>query len=138
VHRLPHSYAAAVDRRDRGALSGLFLPDAELSVVRGRGEPRRYRGREEIGGVLDELAGLERTLHAVLAQEAVFEDDGARGEVAMCAHHLRRGEGRDGEDLVIYGRYLDSYGVGEDGRWRFAARRLEVGWTERRPVRLPT
>jgi len=118
--------------------------------VRGSREPSRYRGHEAIGEMLAELAPFERTLHAVLAQEVRFEDEGgeargeeneaaeARGEVAMCAHHVRRlGEGRDGEDFVIFGRYFDRFAPGEDGRWRFAARRLEVGWTELRPVRLP-
>ncbi len=109
-------------------------------MVRGGGEPSRYRGREEIGGVLEELVGFERTLHEVLAQAVAFEEGeaAARGEVAMCAHHVRRlGAGREGEDLVMYGRYSDRYTPGEDGRWRFAVRRLEVGWTELRPVRLP-
>ena len=79
----------------------------------------------------------------MLAQEVRIEGGEAHGEVAMCAHHVRRldaegdGERREGEDFVIHGRYFDRYAPGEDGRWRFAARRLEVGWTELRPVRLP-
>lgn len=115
-------------------------------MVRGPGRPSSYRGREEIGGVLDQLAGFERTLHAVLAQEVRFEGEEAGGEVAMCAHHVRRlggegragdGERREGEDLVMYGRYFDRYARDADGSWCFAARRLEVGWTELRPVRMP-
>ena len=120
------------------ALLELFLPDAELTVVRGGGPPSRYRGHPELARVPGLLDPFEATLHAVLAHDVRFVAGGARGDVAMAAHHLRRERGAgEAVDLVLHGRYRDEYARGADGRWRFAGRRLEIAWSEERRVRWP-
>lgn len=135
------AYAAAVDRRDLEALRALFLPDATLAVRRGGGEPEVHRGHAGLAAVIEMLGRFEATLHEVSG--LVVEWDGAeaeakeaRGESVCVAHHVTRGEGREGTDLILHGRYADRFALDAEGRWRFAARELCVLWTEKRPVRL--
>ena len=132
------AYAAAVDARDLEALRRLFLTDATLTVRRGGAEPEAFRGREGLAGVIEALAPFELTLHEVssLVFEVAPGGEEATGECACVAHHVRRGEGREADDLVLHGRYADRFQRGEDGAWRFAARELRVLWTEKRPVRM--
>jgi ketosteroid isomerase-like protein len=136
------AYAAAVDRRDLEALRALFLPDATLTVRRGEAEPEVHRGHAGLAAVVEMLGQFEATLHEVSglvvewdASEGVADE--ARGESVCVAHHITRGEGREGIDLILHGRYTDRFARDERGTWRFAARELRVLWTEKRPVRLP-
>jgi len=136
LRRLPLAYAAAVDRRDVDGLLELFLPDARLTVVRGREEPEEYRGHDEIPSLIDRLAECEATLHEVVNHQLTLDGSEATGEVSCVAHHVTRHPGADARDLVMYLRYCDSYRRDRE-RWRFACRRLIVDWTELRRVRLP-
>jgi ketosteroid isomerase-like protein len=138
LSHLVATYAAAVDARDLDSLRALFLPDATLTVRREGGEPEVFRGPEGLAGVIEALAPFERTLHEVsgLVFEVAPGGDEASGECVVVAHHVRRGEGREADDLILHGRYADRFRCGEDGAWRFAARELRVLWTEKRPVRL--
>lgn len=136
LRRLPLAYAAAVDRRDVGGLLELFLPDARLTVVRGREATEEYRGHEEIPSLIDRLAECEATLHEVVNHQLALDGSEATGEVSCVAHHVTRHPGADARDLVMYLRYCDSYRRDRE-RWRFACRRLIVDWTELRRVRLP-
>ncbi|MBS1895643.1 MAG: nuclear transport factor 2 family protein [Actinobacteria bacterium] len=131
------AYAAAVDARDLDALRGLFLADATLTVRRGKAEPQVFRGRAELSGVIEALAPFELTLHEVSSAEFAVDPEGAEvsGRSVCVAHHIRRGEGREGSDLVLHGRYSDRFRRDADGAWRFAARELRVLWTEKRAVR---
>jgi ketosteroid isomerase-like protein len=139
---LVSAYAAAVDRRDLEALRALFLPAATLTVRRGGGEPEVHRGHEGLAAVIEMLGQFEATLHEASGLIVEWDDSGgeieeARGDSVCVAHHITRGEGREGSDLILRGRYADRFARGEDGAWRFAARELRVLWTEKRPVRLP-
>jgi ketosteroid isomerase-like protein len=142
LSRLVGAYAAAVDARDLEALRGLFLPDATMTVRRGMGESEVHRGHEGLAGVIEALAPFELTLHEVsglVFEVAPVGEDGvaeATGEAVCVAHHVRRGNGREADDLVLHGRYSDRFRRCDDGAWRFAARELRVLWTEKRPVRL--
>jgi ketosteroid isomerase-like protein len=132
------AYAAAVDRRDLDALRDLFLPDATLTVRRCGAEPEIHRGHEGLAAVIEMLRGFEATLHEV--SSLVVEQDAdaeARGECVCVAHHITRLDARDATDLTLHGRYLDRFARDPSGAWRFAARELQVLWTEKRPVRLP-
>ncbi|HYJ23341.1 MAG TPA: nuclear transport factor 2 family protein [Solirubrobacterales bacterium] len=136
LRRLPQDYAAAVDRRDVTGLLDLFLPDARLTVVRGREGAEEYRGHEELPSLIDRLAECEATLHEVVNHQLELDGSEATGEVSCIAHHVTRHPGFDARDLVMYLRYCDSYRRDQE-RWRFACRRLVVDWTELRRVRLP-
>jgi ketosteroid isomerase-like protein len=135
---LPGAYAAAVDGRDLEALRGLFLPDATLAVRRGDRAPEVHEGHAGLADAIAMLGAFEATLHEV--SSVIFEIDedgfGASGTSVCVAHHVRRREGREAEDLVLHGRYTDRFAREESGRWRFASRELRVLWTEKRPVRL--
>jgi ketosteroid isomerase-like protein len=139
---LVSAYAAAVDAHDLEALRRLFLPDATLTVRRGGGEPEIHHGHEGLVAVIEMLRQFEATLHEVSGLVVEWDDNGgeiveARGDSVCVAHHVTRGEGREGSDLILHGRYTDHFARDDDGAWRFAARELRVLWTEKRPVRLP-
>jgi ketosteroid isomerase-like protein len=136
LRRLPQAYASAVDRRDVAGLLDLFAPDARLTVVRGREASEEYRGHEEIPALFDPLSECDTTMHEVVNHHLEVDGEAATGEVSCVAHHVTRRPGADANDLVMYLRYCDAY-THEGGRWRFASRRLVVGWTELRRVRLP-
>ncbi|HEY2478632.1 MAG TPA: nuclear transport factor 2 family protein [Solirubrobacterales bacterium] len=154
LSRLVAAYASAVDRRDLAALRNLFLPDATLTVRRGDAQPEVRRGHEGLAGVIEMLGQFEATLHEVSGLLLEWDDrgeDGADGEqpvggdvsgaeargVSVCvAHHITCGEGGEGSDVILNGRYSDVYRRDESGAFRFAARELRVLWTEKRPVRL--
>lgn len=99
---------------------------------RGEGEPQTFRGHPGLAGVIEALAPFELTLHEVSGLIVQIDPDGdeATGESVCVAHHVR-----NGEDLVLRGRYRDSYRR-DGGEWKFAARELRVLWTEKHPVRL--
>jgi ketosteroid isomerase-like protein len=137
LSRLVGAYAAAVDARDLEALRRLFLPDATVTVRRGEAEPDVYRGHQGLAGVIEALARFDATLHEVssLVFEVEASGEGATGGCVCVAHHVRRGEDREADELVLHGRYADRFQRGEDGTWKFAARELRVLWTEKRSVR---
>lgn len=128
---LAHRYAWAVDRRDAAAFVPLFTADG---AVRGHGEnPIDYTGPERLGAMMADLGMFERTMHNVFNQ--LFERS-AVGEVTgvtyCIASHLLPGDTPVLVDMAIW--YHDRY-VETAGAWKFAERRLEILWTENRPVR---
>ena len=82
LRNLPQAYAAAIDRRDVGGLLDLFLPDARLTVVRGRERTEEYCGHEEIPSLFDAFAECEATLHEVVNHDLALDGTEATGEVS--------------------------------------------------------
>ncbi len=132
LRALAHAYALAVDGRDAAALCELFLPDGTLTVLRGGVAIERYEGHANLPSLFAALAPYAQTLHGISAHRVTPASDTASGEVTGVAHHVDR----NGVDIVLFGRYADDYARDETGRWRFAARRLTVLWSDRRVVSL--
>jgi hypothetical protein len=108
-----------------------------LTVRRGGGEPEVHRGHLGLAGVIDLLGQFAATLHEASVPVVEWEGgDEARGDSICVAHHVTRGEGQEGRNLILHGRYSDRFARDESGTWRFSARELRVLWTEKRPVRL--
>jgi hypothetical protein len=120
-------YADAVDRRDFALLDAVFLPDGVLDTGRGVRD-----GLIEILAAMEGLRRYEATAHVLGQQLADAAGDGARGVTYCTAHHLAD---RDGSrtDTVMHIRYHDDFVRTPDG-WRIRHRRLELQWTDRRPV----
>lgn len=144
LRRLVEAYALAADRCDADWFSGLWLPDATLSVFDGETtETGAYEGAEAMRGVTKALGRYLRTVHLVSTHRAVIDADGrsATGETYCIAHHLRAPAGaiQRGEliceDQVMTIRYDDRYGRDTSGRWRFAARQCHKLWTRIETVR---
>jgi hypothetical protein len=96
-----------------------------------------HLGHEGLAAVIEAVAATEMTLHessSLLIEVESGEE--ASSECACVAHHLRRDEGREATDFILYGRYLDRFRRDEDAAWRFAARELRVLWSEKRSVRV--
>jgi hypothetical protein len=135
---LVSAYARAIDGRDREALGRLFVADGTVTVRRGSADPEVHRGAEGLDAVLAAVSTFDHTLHEVsgFLLAAGEGDDEASGESACVAHHVRRTDGRDADDLVLHGRYHDTFARDTAG-WHFTRRELQVLWTEKHQVRLP-
>ena len=113
---LQRRYGDVVSRRAWDELAGLLAPDCELHLALRDGD-RVLRGADEmIGFVSTAVSAFDVFLFSVL-NAVVGPDPTGR----MWIHELRW-DG-DGERTDAYGLYEDEFVRGDDGRWRFAARR---------------
>lgn len=122
LHELVTAYCRAVDRADYATLRGLYHPDAIDS-----------HGSFSAGGVEEFIAQLRAaepyvrvSQHNITTTNFVVEGDTARGEIYCLVFHTFAGPEHD-SDVVIGGRYLDSY-ARHDGRWKFAQRTIVADW----------
>ena len=128
--KLPHVYARALDRCQTEIFSDLFTKDA---VFERTGKSLRFYA--EICQIPSILAvKYHSTFHAVFNQVFDIKDQSATGEVYCIAHHLFKGlEGHD-QSLNLLIRYSDRYEFGNDGRWRFKARKVVVDGQQIVPI----
>jgi hypothetical protein len=134
-------YARAADRVDGAAAAALFTEDGALRIFeRGTAEPVRERlGREAIATAFAGLSRYDVTLHVVANHLVDLDGDAATGETYCLAHHVRtigEGEAAHLSDHLMAIRYLDDFVRTEEG-WRIAQRRLQLEFTEERPVSGP-
>lgn len=124
---LASRYAHAVDSRDFERLRDVFTAAAVLDTGRGI--------RNGVDEVLTAMEGLRRyhaTTHVLGQQLVEPTGDGARGITYCTAHHLTV-DGDRRTDKVMHIHYHDEFVRTDDG-WRIAARRLDIAWTDERPV----
>jgi hypothetical protein len=141
IRSLVDRYALAADRVDGEAAAALFTPHGVLRIFhRGSDQPVRERvGREAIATAFAGLSRYDVTLHVVANHVVELHGDIATGETYCLAHHVRTiGEGDDAHlsDHLMGIRYLDSYERSDNG-WHIAQRRLQLEFTEERPVSGP-
>ena len=138
LRSLSFRYASGVDRRDLDLFLGSFHHDATLTVVRATGgtePPRPMRGHAEIGRVIERIGIYRQTFHFLGQSAYALTAEGASGDVTCIGHHLWHDGGE--LDHVMYIRYADGYRIGDDDRWRIAARTVVVDWSETRAVESP-
>jgi hypothetical protein len=142
LRSLVDAYADAVDRKDPPGVAALFLPEGRLVVPDPADPVRRVTvrtGRGEIISALGRLRRYRALTHVVggqvLADTDTDTDRADRtvtGVTSCLANHAYEQDGR--ARLLVMGiHYHDTYGL-EAGVWRFAARRLEIGWRDDRPL----
>jgi SnoaL-like domain len=131
LHDLAYRYALAVDTLDAEMLTSVFTRDG---AVRGYGEnPIEFIGAEGLARMIAQVdAAFQKTMHNVFNQTFERAPDGMiTGHTSCIASHILPGDDWSLLDMAI--RYHNRYAQ-EDGRWKFAERRLEVLWVETRPV----
>jgi hypothetical protein len=128
---LSRRYAAAMDRRDRGAILSVFHPDATMRVDRPGRKPGLLQGHDELGRLTAIVGRWPRTLHLLAQGLYQIHGDAAEGEVYCVAHHFDLAGGGGG-DHIMYIRYQDNYRRDETGTWRIAHRTVTVEATEDR------
>lgn len=138
IRDLVARYNQQGDRGNLDSLLELFAPHATLQV----GADHVYRGREEIrtlfAGAVAESSGETpiRVLRHFTATHQI-DVEGEHTARGCCYFAVLTEMGLD-----HWGRYLDAYVRGDDGRWRFAARKVVVegrvpdGWGARAAARL--
>lgn len=137
IRELIDAYAHDADRKQSAAQAALFTDDAVVEVY--MSEPGKdsqpvqvLRGREAIqAGFGDALKPYPVTMHFNGQSTVQIDGDQATNESYTLAHHFFT-EGGKRMVLVMGIRYYDTI-VRQDGRWRFAERKLIIDWTDRRP-----
>jgi uncharacterized protein (TIGR02246 family) len=130
IRTLCERYAFAVDAGDGSAFVSLFTPDGHLVSNYGGGD-WHFHGREQLAQVPVGAKGIApTTMHFIGNHLAEVDGDTATGVTYCIANHLRE----DRSNLVQMVRYVDQYSRGSDGEWLIADRRVEILWTESRPV----
>lgn len=137
LRQLVDRYADAVDRRDGAALAALFDADGAVVMQAGGGpQPAAWAG-PDLPGLLDSLAGYQRTFHhvggAVFEPDQTGRDDAAVGRTQCLAHHYQRTESGP-VDLVMALRYHDRFRRQARKGWLIAERQVELEWTELHPA----
>lgn len=123
LQHLAHAYCHAVDRGDFALLRSLYHDDA----VDDHGAMFRGTADEYVAWLPRMLAGLEATRHEITGMLFLVDGDRAQGELVSTAYHRTR----DGREIVVSGRYLDTY-ARRDGVWRILHRSLVMdGFLER-------
>jgi hypothetical protein len=135
LRALAAQYASGVDARDSERFVACFTDDATLDIFNPWDAPEpvtAIRGHQELAEVPRRMdQNFPRTLHFVGQSTYEIGEGTATGEVYCIAHHFTHNP-RGGTDYVMYIRYDDRYRKGDDGKWRFEARRVNVDWTETR------
>ena len=130
IRTLCDRYAFAVDAGDSTSLASLFTPDGHLASNYGGGD-WHFHGRQELAQIVVGAKGIApTTMHVVGNHVAKIDGDTASGDTYCIANHLRE----DHSNLVQMVRYVDQYCRGADGEWLIADRRVDILWTEIRPV----
>jgi uncharacterized protein (TIGR02246 family) len=118
IRHLLASYCHACDDGRFDDFAALFTEDAEFTVMGGT-----QTGRDAIKVWMAEAQPPERRGKHLISEPAITVDDGGatasvRTDYAFVA--------RDKSGLIVLssGRYLDRLARGDDGRWRFASRRI--------------
>lgn len=134
LYRLGLRYAAAVDGCDADALLAIFTQDG--SVGNTDAEDPDFIGHDALRKMVGQVdAMFIKTFHKVHNQliEHMAGAGTAHGHTYCTASHVLA-DGKGGWQLFDMAiRYHDDYRI-EDAAWKFARRRLEVEWTEIRPV----
>jgi uncharacterized protein (TIGR02246 family) len=130
-------YAQAVDQRDIDAVVHLFTEDGVLlsHLMPGTEEtPLERRGHDQLRRSMElGLAQYTSTTHVIAAQVVELAGDDAGGTTTCLAHHVYAGD-EGGERLLVMAIcYRDRYRR-HHGGWRFAERRLELQWSDDRPL----
>ncbi len=134
LRSLVDAYADAVDRNDPAGVAALFLPGGRL-VVPDPSDPAHplsvRTGRDEIVTALARLGRYRALTHVVGGQVLAEGVLPVAGVTTCLAHHVYE---RQGRRLLVMGiRYHDTFGR-ESRSWRFAERRLEIGWRDDRAL----
>ncbi|AYF77496.1 nuclear transport factor 2 family protein [Nocardia yunnanensis] len=133
LRELAERYAAHVDRRRDAETAALFTADGSLVVEWGDERPATAtQGRAAIEATMKSLDRYRVTRHVIANQLLDFSGDAVRGETYCTASHVY--DTASGPRVFIMQiRYADTFAHGGDG-WLFAERRLQVDWTEDRPL----
>ena len=118
LRRLADLYCHAVDRGDLALLRSLYTEDA----VDEHGVMFSGTADEYVAWLPKALAGVDALRHEVTSALYVVDGDRAQGQLVNVAYH-RTGD----REVVLGGRYLDTYARGQDG-WRIRHRSLVLDW----------
>lgn len=120
IGRVLGDYCDRVDRNDVDGIVALFTPDGEFDLGRGR----VYRGAAGLRELYARVARNRLTSHHVgNVRVDLTGPDTARVRCAMYAYHVRRDSG---DEVRVWGQYLDEFArVGPDD-WRIRFRALRI------------
>jgi 3-phenylpropionate/cinnamic acid dioxygenase small subunit len=119
-----YRYASTIDSKDFGRLRTLFVNDA----VGQFGDAEPIAGADEIVGWIDRATRDRAWQHHKLT---VYHVDIEGDEAKTLTYHTSHQKTVDDPDtvIVLVARYHDVLRR-QDGTWKIASKRMEVGWRE--------
>lgn len=130
IHDLLCRYSRALDRLDIELLRSSFWPDARVDLG-----PGLYQGEaSQLFEFAMQFQGAMKVTRHELSNMVIESrgTDRAFAETYVYAFHVLERDGK-AEDLVVYGRYLDSF-ERRHGEWRISARTELIDWAHERPA----
>ncbi|MEV7007512.1 nuclear transport factor 2 family protein [Streptosporangium sp. NPDC051022] len=123
--------AITLDYGDHEAWIDCFAPDAVFEMVEVSETDRvvrvRHDGRDALAAFIPGHSHAPQHFHKHLVGDPLIEITGDGGDTATSTSYLTRlDKGEAGPYLWSFGRYLDTFVRGDDGRWRVARRTIEV------------
>lgn len=132
-----HRLAQTIDYGDHDAWLDCFAADGAFEMVEVSGATRttrvRHEGRAALAAFIPGHTSAPDHFHKHLTTVPLIQADGP-AEASAVSYFVRVDNGEAGPFLWSFGRYLDRFTRGEDGRWRLRERVLEVE-SRARPVR---
>lgn len=127
INEAVQRYMRGLDRLEPDLQASAFHPDAVIDCGLMRG------GVDEFVTFAQDLLKTMDATHHLLGQVSLTIDgDRASGECYFQAWHRAGSEAEGWRDVIIAGRYLDTY-TSIAGDWRIATRTLVTDWVTENP-----
>ena len=120
ISALIHRYCTILDRMELDCLDEVFTEDCRVSY--GEGEPYIVQGRSRLRSSLRRMWRFQATSHHT-SNINVRAIDGDNAEVE--SYVIAWQSPNEGEDAVIYGRYVDKF-VRTAAGWRICERVMSI------------
>ena len=112
----------------------MFEPEAILRAHPLNRNPMIMSTHRELPKIIQAVEYWPRTFHMIGQALYQIDEQYAQGEIYCVAHHFSSSQPGDGDDYVMYIRYVDAYSQEPDGRWLITARDVVTDAVERRGV----
>lgn len=121
-----HSHG--VDRCDAEVLRSCYWDDATVDYAGSSGG-----AHEVVTNIATNLRNMERTLHSIGNILIDVNGDAAKSQTYCTAYHLVDGPNGKPYDMVVGGRYLDTWEK-RNGEWKMSHRLYVMDWDQNMPA----
>jgi actinorhodin biosynthesis protein ActVIA len=119
-------YTQTLDYGDSAGWAACFTPDAVFDVRR-RGEPLfKHQGTEALAKFAGEHTSAPAVYHKHFIGLPTISVSADGGSATASCYFMMVHESPLGPHVLVFGRYLDDFALGEDARWRLTERVVDM------------
>lgn len=130
VVKVLYTLAVTLDYGDNDGWLACFSPDVVFRMVEvsetDQVERVRHEGIDALTAFIPGHTHAPQHFHKHLVGDPIVEVAESGDRATSVSYLTRIDKGAEGPYLWSFGRYLDEFARGEDGRWRMSARTIEV------------